>query len=114
MTEPLVTFELPRAADAPASPAAILFLRGRDADARIQALVAARAGVRPLLASLTLALVERRAFEPLGFRSLGDYGRERLGLGLKAMRVLGIALPQGPASEPGAEGGRVGREEKDR
>jgi sugar diacid utilization regulator len=41
-------------------------------------------------------------------------GRERLGLGLKAMRVLGIALPQGPASEPGAEGGRVHREEKDR
>jgi sugar diacid utilization regulator len=41
-------------------------------------------------------------------------GRERLGLGLKAMRVLGIAMPQGPASEPGAEGGRVHREEKDR
>jgi DNA-binding PucR family transcriptional regulator len=41
-------------------------------------------------------------------------GRERLGLGLKAMRVLGIALPQGPASEPGTEGGRVHREEKDR
>ena len=41
-------------------------------------------------------------------------GRERLGLGLKAMRVLGIALPQGPASEPGAEAGRVNREEKDR
>ena len=41
-------------------------------------------------------------------------GRERLGLGLKAMRVLGIALPQGPASERGAEGGRVGREEMDR
>ena len=29
-------------------------------------------------------------------------GRERLGLGLKAMRVLGIASPQGPASEAGA------------
>src|SRR3954470_20928762 len=41
-------------------------------------------------------------------------GRERLGLGLKAMRVLGIALPGGPATEPGAEGGRVHREEKDR
>jgi sugar diacid utilization regulator len=41
-------------------------------------------------------------------------GRERLGLGLKAMRVLGIALPQGPAHEPGAEGGRVTREGKDR
>ena len=41
-------------------------------------------------------------------------GRERLGLGLKAMRVLGIALPQGPATERGAEGGRVLREGKDR
>jgi sugar diacid utilization regulator len=41
-------------------------------------------------------------------------GRERLGLGLKAMRVLGIVQPQGPASERGAEGGRVYREEKDR
>jgi sugar diacid utilization regulator len=34
-------------------------------------------------------------------------GRERLSLGLKAMRVLGIPAPGGPASEPGAEGGRV-------
>jgi DNA-binding PucR family transcriptional regulator len=41
-------------------------------------------------------------------------GRERLGLGLKAMRVLGIALPQGPATERGSEGGRVTREGKDR
>lgn len=36
-------------------------------------------------------------------------GREKLGLGLKAMRVLGIASPRGPASEPGAEGGKVPR-----
>jgi sugar diacid utilization regulator len=41
-------------------------------------------------------------------------GRERLGLGLKAMRVLGIALPQGPATEPGSGAGRVRREGKDR
>jgi DNA-binding PucR family transcriptional regulator len=41
-------------------------------------------------------------------------GREKLGLGLKAMRVLGIAAPRGPASEAGAEGGRVPREKKDR
>ncbi len=41
-------------------------------------------------------------------------GRERLGLGLKAMRVLGIASPQGPASEAGAAAGRVRREAKDR
>jgi sugar diacid utilization regulator len=36
-------------------------------------------------------------------------GREKLSLGLKAMRVLGIAAPHGPASEPGAGGGRVPR-----
>jgi DNA-binding PucR family transcriptional regulator len=37
-------------------------------------------------------------------------GREKLGLGLKAMRVLGIAAPRGPATEAGAGGGRVPRE----
>ena len=36
-------------------------------------------------------------------------GREKLGLGLKAMRVLGIPSPRGPALEPGAEGGQVPR-----
>jgi sugar diacid utilization regulator len=41
-------------------------------------------------------------------------GRERLSLGLKAMRVLGIVPPGGPAYESGAEGGRVPREAKDR
>jgi sugar diacid utilization regulator len=41
-------------------------------------------------------------------------GRERLGLGLKAMRVLGIVPPHGPATEPGAETGRVPNAEKDR
>jgi sugar diacid utilization regulator len=34
-------------------------------------------------------------------------GREKLSMGLKAMRVLGIPAPHGPASEPGAAGGRV-------
>ena len=41
-------------------------------------------------------------------------GRERLGLGLKAMRVLGIVPPHGPASEAGAETGRVPGADKDR
>ena len=41
-------------------------------------------------------------------------GRERLGLGLKAMRVLGITPAGGPARERGAGGGRVPREAKDR
>ncbi|HUR86809.1 MAG TPA: helix-turn-helix domain-containing protein [Solirubrobacteraceae bacterium] len=34
-------------------------------------------------------------------------GREKLSLGLKAMRVLGVAAPGGPATEPGARAGRV-------
>ncbi len=34
-------------------------------------------------------------------------GREKLSLGLKAMRVLAIAAPGGPATEPGAGAGRV-------
>ena len=41
-------------------------------------------------------------------------GRERLSLGLKAMRVLGIVPPGGPAYEAGAEAGRVPRDELDR
>ena len=41
-------------------------------------------------------------------------GREKLGLGLKAMRVLGITAPRGPATEAGASGGRVRRDAKDR
>ncbi|MEA2313727.1 MAG: hypothetical protein QOI03_419 [Solirubrobacteraceae bacterium] len=36
-------------------------------------------------------------------------GREKLSLGLKAMRVLGITSAGGPALEAGAEGGRVPR-----
>ncbi len=40
-------------------------------------------------------------------------GREKLGLGLKAMRVLGIASPSGPALEPGTKGGKVARGKED-
>jgi DNA-binding PucR family transcriptional regulator len=36
-------------------------------------------------------------------------GREKLSLGLKAMRVLGLSSSAGPASEAGAAGGRVPR-----
>ena len=41
-------------------------------------------------------------------------GREKLSLGLKAMRVLGIPPRRGPADERGSEAGRVPRETKDR
>jgi sugar diacid utilization regulator len=40
-------------------------------------------------------------------------GREKLSLGLKAMRVLGIAAPRGPATEPGTEAGQVPRPTED-
>jgi sugar diacid utilization regulator len=40
-------------------------------------------------------------------------GREKLSLGLKAMRVLGIAAPRGPATEPGTEAGKVRRPAED-
>jgi sugar diacid utilization regulator len=51
-----------------------------------------------------------RAKELCGHDCTSTEGREKLGLGLKAMRVLGIAPPKGPAAEPGAEGGKVARQ----
>jgi PucR family transcriptional regulator, purine catabolism regulatory protein len=54
-----------------------------------------------------------RARELCGHDVTVTEGRERIGLGLKAMRVLGIASPAGPAREPGSEGGSVKRPEND-
>jgi sugar diacid utilization regulator len=48
-----------------------------------------------------------RARELCGHDVTSTEGREKLGLGLKAMRVLGIASPVGPAREPGSEAGQV-------
>jgi sugar diacid utilization regulator len=48
-----------------------------------------------------------RARELCGHDVTSTEGREKLGLGLKAMRVLGIASPIGPAGEPGTEAGQV-------
>jgi sugar diacid utilization regulator len=50
-----------------------------------------------------------RARELCGHDVSATTGREKLGLGLKAMRVLGIASPRGPALEPGAGAGKVPR-----
>ncbi len=50
-----------------------------------------------------------RAKELCGHDVSATEGREKLGLGLKAMRVLGIASPRGPAFEAGAEAGKVRR-----
>jgi PucR C-terminal helix-turn-helix domain/GGDEF-like domain len=54
-----------------------------------------------------------RARELCGHDVTSTEGREKLGLGLKAMRVLGIASPTGPAGEPGTQGGRVPPAESD-
>jgi sugar diacid utilization regulator len=54
-----------------------------------------------------------RARELCGHDVSSTEGREKLGLGLKAMRVLGIAAPRGPAMEPGAEAGKVPRGAED-
>ena len=52
-----------------------------------------------------------RAKELCGHDVSSTEGREKLGLGLKAMRVLGISSPGGPAKEPGARSGRSKRGE---
>jgi hypothetical protein len=54
-----------------------------------------------------------RVRELSGHDIFSTEGRERLGLGLKAMRVLGIASPAGPATEPGTEAGQVRRPSED-
>ena len=54
-----------------------------------------------------------RARELCGHDVTSTEGREKLGLGLKAMRVLGIASPSGPAREPGTEAGKVPPPESD-
>ena len=79
---------VPGASTAPArlSRAALLFLRGRDADARIGALVAERRSLRPALGVLAARFVKGGRHEPLGFRSLGDWARERLGVTAHAVR----------------------------
>jgi len=68
------------------SVAALVFLRGRDADARLRELVAARARARPVLGEVAAELLRRRAHEALGFRSAGDFARERLGVGARVLR----------------------------
>jgi hypothetical protein len=53
-----------------------------------------------------------RVKELSGLDLTSTEGREKIGLGLKAMRVLGIAPPAGPATEPGTEAGKVRRSQE--
>jgi sugar diacid utilization regulator len=54
-----------------------------------------------------------RVKELAGHDIFSTEGREKLSLGLKAMRVLGIPSPRGPATEPGTEAGQVRRPSDD-
>ncbi len=70
----------------PGSTETLLFLRGRDADARLRELDAARRGLRPVLGALACAWVDGRRFEEVGYRSLADWSREKLGVGARTVR----------------------------
>jgi hypothetical protein len=61
-------------------------LDGRDADERLRELAAVRHAARPVLGRLARRLVEERLHERLGYRCLGDYAREHLGVGARAVR----------------------------
>ena len=97
------------------SPAALGFLRGRDADGRLRELIRERARARPCLAALAEAAVRTRAHEALGFRSLGDWSRERIGVCARAVGEWARVwrrlreLPRLRASVYGRRGGRAGR-----
>jgi hypothetical protein len=92
------------------SRAALLFLRGRDADGRLRELVRARATVRPRLGDLAEAVVQGRAYEKLGFRCLGDWSRERIGVGARAVSEwarVGRALRELPRLRAAVLAGEV-------
>ncbi len=68
------------------SVAALLFLRGRDADGRLRALIAGRAALRPVLGALASEFAGRRLYHALGWRCLADWAREKLGMGERSVR----------------------------
>jgi hypothetical protein len=87
-----------------------VFLRGRDADARLRELVGRRARVRPALGELAVAVLKRRAYEALGCRSLGDWSRERIGVGARTVREwarVGRALAKLPRLRAAVLAGEV-------
>ncbi len=52
-------------------------------------MVAQQSRARPVLGELAISLVEGKRFESLGFRCLGDWSRERIGVGARAVREWG-------------------------
>ena len=70
--------------------AGLVYLRGQDADGRLRELVAERARARPVLGELAEALLGKKGHRELGFRSLGDWARERLGLDARTVHEWGL------------------------
>jgi sugar diacid utilization regulator len=97
--KPLVTYDEQYETDLLGTLATFL-----DCDANVNATAA-----RLITHRHTIRYRFERVRELTGLDVSSTDGREKLSLGLKAMRVLGIAAPGGPATEPGAGGGRVPR-----
>jgi len=73
-------------------------------------LVHRRAGIRPVLAELSIALLKGRRYEALGFRSLGDWSRERIGCGARTVREwarVGRGLAELPRLREAVAGGEI-------
>ena len=71
-----------------AAPALADLARPLDPERRLAALARAAAPLRRVVAALAGCLVERRAWERLGYARLGDYARERLGLSARSLQEL--------------------------
>ena len=90
--------------------AGLVYLRGQDADGRLRALVSERARARPVLGELALALLEKKGHRELGFRSVGDWARERLGLDARTVREWALVwkrLVELPVLRRAVEAGEV-------
>jgi len=91
--------------------AGLVYLRGQDADGRLRELVSERARARPVLGELAGALLEKQGHRELGFRSVGDWARERLGLDSRTVREwAGVwkRLGELPLLRRAVEAGEIG------
>ncbi len=82
----------------------------RDALERLEALAESGGALRRVVAALAGRLVERRAWERLGYARLSDYARERLGLAARSVQDLArtdAALAGLPRVEAALVGGTL-------
>ena len=90
--------------------AGLVYLRGQDADGRLRELVCERARARPVLGELALALLETKGPRELGFRSVGDWSREQVGLDGRTVREWALVwkrLKELPRLRRAVEAGEV-------